>query len=106
MLRFLALTFARRQASERLDLEEERLPLFVTLRDFSHFLEDVIPDHAAVHRYPDVLPCFLTAQTQKIAPHLSLPDNFFHDCLAHGRVHRVARWPGRGGRSAQACAGC
>src|SRR5215471_4291087 len=55
LLRFLALTFARRQAAERLDLEEERLPLFVTLRDLSRFLDDVMLDNAAGYHSPDVL---------------------------------------------------
>lgn len=85
LLHFLALTFARRQAPERLDLEEERLPLFVTLRDLSRFLDDVIPSNTAGYGHPDVLLRFLDAQTQKIAPHLSLPEDFFHERLAHGR---------------------
>src|SRR5262249_7779529 len=48
-------------------------------------LDDVVLDNTADYHSPDVLPRFLTMQTQKIAPHLSLPEDFFHERLAHGR---------------------
>ncbi len=85
LLHFLALTFARRQAPERLGLDEERLPLFVTLRDFSRFLEGGDRMTQTSHRHPDVLPNFLTEHMQKIAPHLHLPDDFFRARLTHGK---------------------
>ena len=85
LLRFLALTFARRQAAERLELEEERLPLFVTLRDFSRFLHDTMPDEATNEPHPELLPRFLMAQVQTLASHLSLPDDFFQERLTHGQ---------------------
>lgn len=78
LLHFLALTFARRQAPERLDMHEERLPLFVALRDFNRFLDEAARDDPLLHRDPNVLPRFLIKRTQELAPHVQLSPDFFH----------------------------
>lgn len=85
LLHFLALAFARRQARERLELDEERLPLFVALRDFSRFLGAAVQDDTSFRPDPDWLPRFLIRRTQELAQHLHLPDDFFRERLAQGK---------------------
>ena len=88
LLRYLALSFARGQAHERLSLDEDRLPLLVTLRDFSRFLNAPGRDGGDRRRFvPELLPGFLRDHTATVAPYLKLPDDFFsrqldaHDCI-------------------------
>ena len=85
LLKFLALTFARREAKERLQLEEDRLPIFVALRDFNRFLSNLDKQGRLSNPSPLHLPQFLHEQTQGIAPHLKLPDDFFAHALAEHR---------------------
>jgi HEAT repeat protein len=77
LLKYLALTFARRQAGERLELEEERLPIFVALRDFNRYLDGLDQGGQLLEVGPELLARFLSEHTRTIAPHLSLPDDFF-----------------------------
>ena len=88
LLRYIALSFARGQAQERLSLDEDRLPLLVTLRDFSRFLN--APGRDGGDRrglVPELLSRFLRDHTATVAPYLKLPDDFFsrqldaHDCI-------------------------
>ena len=85
LLRYLALTFARRQGLERLGVEEDRLPLFVALRDFSRFLDE----QAQKGKLPELDPVFFVRFFNKhigdIAPHIDLPGSFFSDGLETGR---------------------
>ena len=85
LLKYLALTFARRQATERLELNEERLPIFITLRDFSHFLDHATQHGNVSHTSPLLLPRFLNEHLKTIAPHLNLPDDFFSRQLEAGK---------------------
>src|SRR5262249_49141944 len=81
LLKYLALAFARQQAKERLDLAEERLPVFLALRDFSRFLDGAGPptsDAPALLR-------FLHEHVRALAPHLQLPPDFFPRLLADRR---------------------
>ncbi len=81
LLKYLALSFARRQARERLELTEDRLPILVYLRDFGPFL-DAAPqqeDGAALLLH------FLSEQYQKTAAYLNLPGDFFSQRLEAGR---------------------
>lgn len=85
LLRYLALTYARQQARERLDLSEERLPVFIVLRDFNRFLDDAEQRSESLDLSPQLLPRFLSSHTKAIAPHLSLPDDFFSGPLDAGK---------------------
>ncbi len=77
LLKYLALTFARNQASKRLELNEKRLPIFVTLRDLSRFVGSA-PKRVSP---PDLLSAFLNEHFREVAPHLNLPDDFFRRAL-------------------------
>ena len=77
LLRYLALSFARRQAEERLSLDEDRLPLLVTLRDFSRFLDNLKQTGELLDLGPQLLPQFLDRHIKTVAPYLKLPDDFF-----------------------------
>ena len=87
LLRYLALSFARYQAEERLSLDEDRLPLLITLRDFSRFLDNLNQTGELLDLGPQLLPQFLHRHTEIVAPYLSLPDDFFsrqldvHNCI-------------------------
>ncbi|MBI3757831.1 MAG: HEAT repeat domain-containing protein [Deltaproteobacteria bacterium] len=80
LLKYLALSFARRQARERLELTEDRLPILVYLRDFGPFLNAAPQqeDGAAL------LLRFLAEQYQKTAAYLNLPEDFFSRQLEAG----------------------
>ena len=84
LLRYLALTYARRQALERLDLEEERLPLFIALRDFNRFLDAEMQGHGLLYLKPNLLSDFLNKHIKDIAPHLDLSADFFSRQLEDG----------------------
>jgi hypothetical protein len=78
LLKYLALTFARHQAQERLELDEERLPVFIALRDFNRFLEKAAQREERLdHTNPSLLPRFLHEHFRATAPHLDLPEDFF-----------------------------
>ena len=87
LLRYLALSFARHQAEERLSLDEDRLPLLITLRDFSRFLDNLNQTDGLLDLGPPLLPRFLNRHTEMVAPYLKLPDDFFsrqldaHNCI-------------------------
>lgn len=108
LLKYLALTFARDQAQERLGLKEKRLPIFVTLRDFNRFLdEQTLPTLDAL-----VLPRFLSSHFREVAPHLNLVQAFFAYQLKQGKcivlfdgLDEVAD-PVKRGRVAEALATC
>jgi len=85
LLKYLALTFARRQARVRLELDEERLPIFITLRDFSRFLDHAAQRDSRSYTSPLLLPRFLNDHIKAIAPHLNLPDDFFSRQLEAGK---------------------
>ena len=110
LLRYLALTFARQQAEERLSLDEDRLPLLITLRDFSRFLDNLKQNGKLLDLGPQLLPQFLNQHTQNIARHLNLPDDFCsrqlnaHDCIVlFDGLDEVAD-PLKRGRAAEAIA--
>src|SRR5262249_38818108 len=73
LLKYLALSFARRQARERLELAEDRLPILVYLRDFGPFLDAAPQEEDGV----TLLLRFLAEQHQKTAAYLNLPEDFF-----------------------------
>jgi energy-coupling factor transporter ATP-binding protein EcfA2 len=81
LLKYLALSFARRQARERLELAEDRLPIIVYLRDFGPFLDTLSQQEDGA----SLLLRFLAEQYQKTAAYLNLPEDFFSQQLAAGR---------------------
>ncbi|MBI4658000.1 MAG: HEAT repeat domain-containing protein, partial [Verrucomicrobia bacterium] len=84
LLQYLALTFARHQTKERLELEEDRLPVLVALRDYNRFLENLRTRGELQEPGASLLPRFLTEHVKSAAPHLALPDGFFARALAKG----------------------
>ena len=86
-LKWLALACARRQVKERLDLDEDRLPLFVTLRDFNRFLDNLEKGAGLPGQLP---PSLLARHLQEYyaehVAHLRLPADFFLRALATGRA--------------------
>lgn len=110
LLRYLALTFARQHAGERLSLDEDRLPLLITLRDFNRFLDNLKQNGNLLDLGPQLLPQFLNEHVQNIARHLNLPHDFFsrqldaHDCIMlFDGLDEVAD-PLKRGRAAEAIA--
>ena len=110
LLRYLALSFARHQAEERLSLDEDRLPLLITLRDFSRFLDNPKQAGKLLDLGPQLLPQFLNHHTETAAPYLNLPDDFFsrqldkHNCIVlFDGLDEVAD-PIKRGRAAEAIA--
>jgi HEAT repeat protein/energy-coupling factor transporter ATP-binding protein EcfA2 len=85
LLKYLALCFARHQTKERLQLDEERLPIFIALRDFNRFLSNLDKQGKICNTDSLHLPLFLQEQTQEVAPHLKLPEDFFARALAQHR---------------------
>lgn len=85
LLKYLTLTFARYQAQDRLALKEERLPLFVTLRDYNRFLDNLAAKGHLLNVTPDHLPQFLQQYYTTGYPHLILPPNFFAEALSQKR---------------------
>ena len=75
LLRYLALTYANRKAKERLELNEDLLPVFVRLRDLDASLSE---DTCAARRVRD----FLTAQSRLLEP--ELPSDFLSAALERG----------------------
>jgi len=84
MLSYLALTFARQQAKQRLHLDEDRLPVLVPLRDFSRFLDNLDKQGRLLSISPSLLPQFLAEYLKDVAPHLASPAGFFERALAEG----------------------
>jgi HEAT repeat protein len=81
LLKYLALTFARNQARDRLQLDEERLPIFVTLRDFNRYLANLDKRGQLGTIGPRLLPRFLQEHTLELNPQLLLPEDFFARAL-------------------------
>ncbi|HEY6331853.1 MAG TPA: HEAT repeat domain-containing protein [Blastocatellia bacterium] len=83
LLKYLALSYARRQAKYRLGQDEDRLPLFVTLRDFNKYvvgLDRHVPGASALGS--EHLAPYLTWFHSEYYPSLALPDGFFAAALA------------------------
>lgn len=85
LLKYLALKFARGQAKESLRLDSERVPLFVALRDFNRFLDNMERRGELTELGSGLLPRFLHEHTRAAAPHLKLPDGYFERALNAGR---------------------
>jgi HEAT repeat protein len=83
LLKYIALSFARRQAKYRLGLDEDRLPVIVTLRDFNKFVEEV---DRSVTGYPgpgsESLESYVTWFHDRHFPSLKLPAGFFAALLS------------------------
>ncbi len=82
LLKYVALSFARKQSKVRLALEEDRIPVFVALRDFSRFLDNYekrigLPPHPPSSLVAE----FLAEQHRESFPHIALPKDFFHRLL-------------------------
>jgi HEAT repeat protein len=84
LLKYLAITFARCLVKEKLGLEEERLPIFVALRDFSRYLDATAQRGELVDIGPNLLPKYIDVNVRNIAPYINLPANFFHQELSQG----------------------
>ncbi|MCI0565425.1 MAG: NACHT domain-containing protein, partial [Nitrososphaera sp.] len=84
LLKYVALSSARHQAQERLELDEDRLPVFITLRDFSRFLDNLAQRGELLDLGPHLVSCFLSEHMKAMAPHLQLPDDFFSRQLDTG----------------------
>ena len=86
-LKWLALAYARRQVKERLELDEDRLPLFVTLRDFNRFLDNLEKSAGLPGQLPPgLLARHLQEYYAEHVAHLHLPADFFIRALATGRA--------------------
>jgi predicted NACHT family NTPase len=77
LLKYLALTFARNRAEEQFGITESLVPLFITLRDFSRFLDNAAQRGELLDLSPKLLPDFITAHLRSVASHLNLPVEFF-----------------------------
>lgn len=77
LLKYLALTFARIHAEEEFGITESLVPLFITLRDFSRFLDNADQRGELLDLSPKLLPDFITVHLRSVAPHLNLPVEFF-----------------------------
>jgi HEAT repeat protein len=84
LLKYLAITFARCLAKDKLEIEEERLPVFVALRDFSRYLDAAAQRGELVDIGPRLLPEYVGFNISNIAPYLNLPANFFYRELEQG----------------------
>ena len=86
LLKYLALTFARTQRDEgdlvtqRLELDEKRLPILLPLRDFAKHLQKNHPDPSTDG--PRLLLNFLNTYFEN--QEIRLPDRFFADRLQQG----------------------
>jgi predicted NACHT family NTPase len=86
LLKYLALTFARTQRDEgdlvtqRLELDEKRLPILLPLRDFAKHLQKNHPDPSTDG--PKLLLNFLNTYFEN--QEIKLPDRFFADRLQQG----------------------
>ncbi|WNG20256.1 HEAT repeat domain-containing protein [Cystobacter fuscus] len=87
LLKYLALTFSRSHThvSDRLALNESRMPIFVALRDFNRFLDNLVARKELGDLGPKLLPKFLQDHFHNTAPHLMLPNGFFDRALESGR---------------------
>jgi hypothetical protein len=83
LLKYIALSFARRQARYRLGLDEDRLPVFIVLRDFSKYLEG-LPRVGGILG-ADLVKAYLVSSYSQYFPSLALPEGFFDTVLAEGR---------------------
>ncbi len=86
VLKYLALSFARRDARARLDSDEDRLPLYLALRDFNRWL-DAQEKQKGLPPYlpPSLLPQFLNHFYTEQYSSLRLPPGFFELALEQGR---------------------
>ncbi|HKV40276.1 MAG TPA: NACHT domain-containing protein, partial [Blastocatellia bacterium] len=85
LLKYIALSYARRQAKRRLGLDEDRLPVLITLRDFHQFVQSFDPGgQSAGGLNPRNLPAALAWFHSRHFPSLPLPDCFFAALLEHG----------------------
>ena len=110
LLKYLALTFARKQAQERLELTDEKLPIFVALRDFNRYLDNLDTRGLLLNLTAAMLADFAREHTREVAPYLNLPSDFFARALESGRavvlldgLDEVAD-PGKRARAAEAVA--
>jgi formylglycine-generating enzyme required for sulfatase activity len=85
LLMYLALTFARGLAAERLDLDERRLPIFVALRDLNRHLENLDRRGELVVLGPKLLMEFIPQYVSGLWPGLELPPDFFKGPITDGR---------------------
>ncbi len=84
MLKYLALSFARNQALERLELDENRIPLFIPLRDFSRFLDNLDKDGKLLDVNPEFLPKFVSEYLKATASRLRITDEYLSEQLDLG----------------------
>lgn len=84
LLRYLALTYARQEVNSRLELKEELLPIFVSLRDFSRFLDNLAQKGQLLDIGPNLLFECVHEHLSTIAPWLNLPKDFFLRRLEKG----------------------
>lgn len=85
LLKYIALCFARDIAKAKLELDEQRVPILVALRDFNVFLNNCI-DRSEIYAFgPNLLPAFLLDYFNDAAPHLGLTEDFFPSLLDSGR---------------------
>lgn len=82
-LKYVALTFARRQAMERLNVDEDLLPVYIALRDFSNAQRQL--DLSSLKQIATRLPQYLAEFHRDVFPHLALPADFFEALLKKKR---------------------
>ena len=85
LLQYLALTYARGRAAERLGLEEILVPIFVPLRDSNKHLDGLRARHDLVVVGPKHLLEFTSAYLRTLGPDLDLPDDFFDRAVSQGK---------------------
>jgi class 3 adenylate cyclase/energy-coupling factor transporter ATP-binding protein EcfA2 len=78
LLKYIALSFARQKAKQRLELDEDRLPLYVALRDLNRWLDAREKQSGLPPQLPAaLLPQFLSESYAANFPRLNLPSDFF-----------------------------
>jgi formylglycine-generating enzyme required for sulfatase activity/energy-coupling factor transporter ATP-binding protein EcfA2 len=85
LLKYLALTFARDRAGERLNLDERRLPILVPLRDFNRYLDNRSTQGQLTNVGPRHLLDFVPQYVHSISAELTLPHDFFERALKAGQ---------------------
>jgi len=76
LLKYLALTFVRDEGLGRLQLHENRLPIFVALRDFSRYLDNLSKAGELLDFSPQLLDRFINDHLRMVGPQLQVPTDF------------------------------
>jgi HEAT repeat protein len=85
LLKYLAISFARKLHKEKFDIDEEHIPIWLFLRDFSRFLDNQNLKGSLLTYKADLLAQFLYEYYDQAAKQLNLSKEFFKRLLEDGR---------------------